>query len=48
MILGLLNPDPLVEARIRILLSSSKNRKKNLDSYSFLTSLWLFIFKNDM
>ncbi len=29
----------------RILLSSSKNRKKNLDSYSFVTSFWLLIFE---
>ncbi len=29
---------------IRILLSSSKNSKKNLDSYCFVTSFWLFIF----
>ncbi len=31
--------------RIRILLSSSKNSKKNLDSYCFVTSFGLFIFK---
>ncbi len=32
--------------RIRILLSSSKNSKKNLDSYCFfVTSLWLFILE---
>ncbi len=30
---------------IRILLSWSKNSKKNLDLYYFVTSLWLFIFK---
>jgi hypothetical protein len=38
------DPDPLEEVRIRILLrvSSSKNDKKNLDSYCFVTSL-----KND-
>ncbi len=30
---------------IRILLSSSKNRKKNLASYCFVTSFWLFIFE---
>ncbi len=29
--------------RIRILLSSSKNSKKNIDSYCFVTSFWLFI-----
>jgi hypothetical protein len=34
--------------RIRILLSSSKNSKKNLDSYCFVTSFLLFFFeKND-
>ncbi len=31
--------------RIRILLSSSKNSKKNLDSYFFVTSGWLLIFE---
>ncbi len=30
---------------IRILLSFRKNSKKSLDSYSFVTSLWLFIFE---
>ncbi len=33
------------EIRIRILLSSSRNSKKTIDSYCFVTSLWLFIFK---
>jgi hypothetical protein len=33
-------------SRIRILLSSSKNSKKNLDFYCFETSLWLFIFED--
>jgi hypothetical protein len=39
-----LNPDPLSEVwiRIRILLSASKNSKKNLDSYCFVTSFGLF------
>ncbi len=41
MFLGLLDPypDPLAEAwiRIPILLSSSKNGKKSLDSYYFVT-----------
>ncbi len=32
--------------RIRILLSSSKKSKKNLDSYCSATSFWLFIFEN--
>jgi hypothetical protein len=31
--------------RFRILLSSSKNSKKNLDSYYFVTSFGLFIFE---
>ncbi len=31
--------------RIHFLLSSSKNSKKNLDSYCFVTSFWLFIFE---
>jgi hypothetical protein len=39
MFLDLLDPDPLVrEVRIRILLSSRKNSKKNLDSCCFVTS----------
>ncbi len=33
---------------IRILLSPSKISKKNLDSYCFVTSFWLFVFKNDV
>jgi hypothetical protein len=33
-------------SRIRILLSSSKNSKKNLDSYSFVTSLCFLSMKN--
>ncbi len=51
MVLGLLDPDPLVrdsEVWIRILLSASKNSKKNLDSYCFVTSFGLFIFENDV
>jgi hypothetical protein len=31
--------------RIRVLLSSSKNSKKNLDSYCFVTSFLLFFFE---
>jgi hypothetical protein len=49
---GLPDPDPLVRGTDLdsdpyrgILLSSSKNSKKNLDSYCFVTSLWLFIFE---
>jgi hypothetical protein len=34
--------------RIRILLSSSKNSKKNLDSYCFVTSFELESLKNDV
>ncbi len=34
-----------VRLRLRILPSSSKNSKKNLDFYCFVTSLWLFIFE---
>ncbi len=34
-----------LDMRIWILLLSRKNSKKNLDSYCFVTSLWLFIFK---
>jgi hypothetical protein len=38
-VLGLLDPDPLARGtvRIRMLLSSSKNSKKTLDSYCFVT-----------
>ncbi len=34
-----------IRMRHRILLSSSKNCKKNLDCYCFVTSLWLFNFE---
>jgi hypothetical protein len=37
------NPDPSI-----ILLSSSKNSKKNLDSYCFVTSLDFLSLKNDV
>jgi hypothetical protein len=44
-VLGLPDPDPLVRGtvwvRIRILLSTSKNSKKNLDSYCSV--LWLLL-----
>ncbi len=33
---------------IRILLALSKNSKKNLDFYCFVTYFWLFIFENDV
>jgi hypothetical protein len=54
MFLGLLDPDtdPLVRGMDQapdpdpfILLSSSKNRKKNLESYCFVTIFLLFIFE---
>jgi hypothetical protein len=42
-------PDPLVNSMDPdpsiIFLSSSKNSKKNLDSYCFVTSFGLFIFE---
>ncbi len=46
MFLGLPDPDPLVryEVRIRILLSSRKNSKRNLDSYSFVTFFMSYDF----
>jgi hypothetical protein len=49
-VLGLLDRDPdlLVSGTIdpvRILLSSSKNSKKNLDSYCSATSVQLYIFE---
>ncbi len=37
--------EPSLFVRIQILPSSSKNSKKNLDFYCFLTSLLLFIFE---
>jgi hypothetical protein len=51
MFFGLPDPDPnplvrgMDPVQIRILLSPSKNRKKNLDSYCFVTSFGLFIFE---
>ncbi len=49
---SLADPDPYPDPypyvfglRILILLSSSKTSWKNLDSYCFVTSLWLFIFE---
>jgi hypothetical protein len=32
----------------RVLLSSSRNTKKNIDSYCFVTSLWFLSLKNDV
>jgi hypothetical protein len=49
--LGLPDPDPLVrdtDLDPPILLSSSNNSKKNIDSYCFVTSFGLFILKNDV
>jgi hypothetical protein len=49
--LGLLDPDPGPLVRCMdpdpsiILLSSSKNSKKNLDSYCFVTSFGHFVFE---
>jgi hypothetical protein len=49
MFLGLPDPDPLVKGMDPdpdpIILSASKNSKKNLDSYCFVTSFGLFIFE---
>jgi hypothetical protein len=51
MFFGLPDPDPLILGMdidpdpLRILLSASKNSKKNLDSYCFVTSFGLFIFE---
>jgi hypothetical protein len=39
------DPEPLVRGMVRILLASSKNSKKNLDYYCFVTSFGLFIFE---
>jgi hypothetical protein len=53
MFLGLLDldPDPLISdmgIRIRILLSSSKNSKKNLDSCCFVSYFDFLSLKNDV
>jgi hypothetical protein len=56
MFLGLPDPDPLVRGmdpdpdllRIRILLSSCKNSKKNLDSYYFGTLFDFLSVKNEV
>jgi hypothetical protein len=52
MILGLLDPDPSVRCADpdRILISSSKNSKKNLVSYCFVMVLFLdfLSLKNDV
>jgi hypothetical protein len=46
MFLGLLDPDPLVRGtNPDPSKTSSKNSKKNLDSYCFVTSLGLFILE---
>ncbi len=47
------DPDPLLQGMdpgiwLRILLSSRKNSKINLDSYCFVTSLWLFSLENNV
>jgi hypothetical protein len=41
------DPDPLFRG-LDLNLSPSKNSKKNLDSYCFVTSFRLFIFENDI
>ncbi len=38
----------MLRIRIWIIISPSKKSKKNLDSYCFVTSFWLFIFENDI
>jgi hypothetical protein len=52
MFFGLLDPDPdpLVRGmdRIQIVLSLSKNSKKNLDPYCFETFFYFFSLKNDV
>jgi hypothetical protein len=42
-----MDPDP-VQLRIRILQSSCKNSKKNLDSYYFVTLFDVLALKNDV
>jgi hypothetical protein len=39
-------PEVWIRIRIWILLSLSKNSKKNLDFYCFVPSFWLFTFEN--
>jgi hypothetical protein len=52
MFLRLPDPDPLFSRGIDPdpdpSLSSSKNSKKNLDTYCFVTAFELFIFENDV
>jgi hypothetical protein len=50
MFLGLPDPDALSDVwiRIRILLSESKNRRKNHDSYCFVTALDFLSLENDL
>jgi hypothetical protein len=54
MFLGLQDPDPPVRGMdpdpdpIRILLSTCKNSKKNLDSYYFVTLFDFLSLKNDV
>ncbi len=54
MFLGLPDPDQLVRRRDQIVSTGivrdqkHKNSKENLDSYYFVTSLWIILFKNDV
>jgi hypothetical protein len=48
MFLCLLNPDPGAFVRGTDLDPNPSSIKQNLDSYCFMTSLWLVIFKNDV
>jgi hypothetical protein len=57
MFLGLPDPEPFLSGsprsgsnsqRTRVLLSLSKNSKKTLFSYCFVTSSQYFIFENDV
>jgi hypothetical protein len=50
MFLGLPDPDPLVRGTDPDLVPSVVKKKiwKNLDSYCFVTSLWLLSLKNDV
>ncbi len=50
MFLGLLDPGPLVRLRGTDLDPTiiKQNSKKNLDSYYFMTSLWLFVLEIDV
>jgi hypothetical protein len=42
---SIIRPVLRIRIRLRILISTSENSKKNFDSYCFVTSLWLYILE---